>query len=176
MALSFNASSSPQLVNNCSSVTNDIPRPVFNVGESCLVDGKYYSQGDYNQLRRRNLEMFENKYMEILNDNTMDEYRRHRNLACIMNSLMDNIVNVTQQNNTRFTSNQSMENLIEQNKINIEKNEDQLLLNKDINLVKEHRVLSSDSRNKRIDMYYIVMFSLIVGIVIVILILQNFVL
>lgn len=176
MALTFNAFSSPQLVSNCSNVTSNIPTPSFNVGESCFEDNKYYSQGDYNQLRRNNLNLFEEKYMEVLNDNTLNEYQRHQNLACIMNKLMDNIYTVTEINDTNFKTNQGLENLVEQNKINIDKNEDQLLLNKDIKLVKEHRVASSESRNKRIDMYYIILVSLIVGIVIVILILQNFVL
>lgn len=178
MALTIDASNSPQVISDsyCSSITNNIPTPSINVGESCLVNGNYYSEGDYNQLRRNNLNMFEEKYMEILNNNSLNEYQRHTNLACIMNKLMDNIVTVTQQNDTRFKKNQRLENLVDQNKINIEKNEDQLLLNKDINLVKDHRVASSESRNKRIDMYYIIMVSLIVGIVVVILILQNFVL
>lgn len=178
MSLTLDASNSPQVISdsNCSSITDTIPTPSVNVGESCLVNGNYYSQGDYNQLRRTNLNMFEEKYKEILNDNSLNEYQRHSNLSCIINKLMDNIVTVTQQNHTRFRKNQRLENLVHQNKINIEKNEDQLLLDKDIKLVKDHRVASSESRNKRIDMYYIIMISLIVGIVVVILILQNFLL
>lgn len=180
MALNFDASNSPEVVSDsyCSSIVNNqnIPLPSINVGESCLIDGKHYSQGDYNQLRRNNLNMFEEKYMQVLNDNSLNEYQRHNQLSCIMNKLMDNIVTVTQHNDSSFRRNQALENLIEQNKINLEKNEDQLLLNKDIQLVKDHRVLSSEARNKKIDMYYIIMVSLIVGIIIVILILQNFVL
>ena len=41
--------------------------------------------------------MFENKYREILNDNTMDVEDM---ISCIMNSLMD--MYVTQQNNTNL--------------------------------------------------------------------------
>ncbi len=176
MASSFNAAISPQLISNCSSVTDNIPTPSYNVSETCIVNNNKYSQGDYNQLRKNNLNMFEQKYMQVLNDNTLNEYQRHSNLACVMNKLMDNIVTVSQQNNTRFMSNQGLENLIEQNKINIDANQDKLLLNKDIKLVKDHRVASSDKRKKRIELYYIIMVALIVGIVIVILILQNFVL
>lgn len=72
--------------------------------------------------------------------------------------------------------NQALHNLVKKNEIHIDKNEDALMKDKDIKLVKDHRVASSESRNKRIDLYYIIMVSLIVGIIVVILILQNFVL
>ena len=120
--------------------------------------------------------MFEEKYMNVLNNNTLNEYQRHHQLACIMNKLMDNIVTVTGQNDTRFKKNQAIQNLIKQNEIAMDKNEDALMKDKDIQLVKDHRVASSNARARRIDMYYIIMVALIVGIIIVILILQNFVL
>ena len=77
------ASSPPGLVTayECSS-TNNIPTPSYLVGESCIVDGKIYSQGDYNQLRRSNIDAFEEKYMMVLNDNNiLNEYQRHQQLA-----------------------------------------------------------------------------------------------
>ena len=178
MALSMDAANSPQVVSDsyCSSITDNIPTPSFNIGESCLVNGKYYAEGDYNQLRKNNITMFENKYMAILNNNRINEYQRHNQLACVMNKLMDNIVTVTEQNDARFKKNQALHNLVKKNEIHIDKNKDALMKDKDIKLVKDHRVASSEARNKRIDMYYIIMVSLIVGIVVVILILQNFVL
>ena len=178
MALSMDAANAPQVVSDssCRKITDNISTPSFEIGESCLVDGKYYSQGDYNQLRKNNINMFEEKYMNILNNNTLNEYQRHHQLACIMNKLMDNIVTVTGQNDTRFKKNQAIQNLIKQNEIMLDKNEDSLVKDKDIQLVKDHRVASSNARSSRIDMYYIIMVALIVGIVIVILILQNFVL
>jgi len=178
MALSMDAANAPQVVSDssCSRITDNISTPSFEIGESCLVDGKYYSQGDYNQLRKNNIGMFEEKYMNILNNTTLNEYQRHHQLACIMNKLMDNIVTVTGQNDTRFKKNQAIQNLIGQNEITLDKNEDSLMKDKDIKLVKDHRVANSESRSRRIDMYYIIMVALIVGIVIVILILQNFVL
>ena len=42
-----------------------------------------------------------------------------------------------------------------------------LMKDKDIQLVKDHRVASSNARARRIDMYYIIMVALIVGIIIV---------
>ena len=54
---------------------------------------------------------------------------------------MDNIVAVTGQNDTRFKRNQNLETLIEQNKIHLDKNKDVLIKDKDIQLVKDHRVV-----------------------------------
>ena len=178
MSNSMDASSPPGLVtaSECSPITTDIPTPSYLVGESCIVNGKTYSQGDYNQLRRNNINAFEEKYMRVLNNNRLNEYQRHQQLACIMNKLMDNIITVTDQNDDRFKGNQALENLIEQNKIHLDKNKDALVKDKDIQLVKDHRVATSKSRTKRIDMYYIIMVSLIIAIVLVIFILQIFVL
>ena len=148
-------------LSQCNSMNFNLP--TFPAGESCILDDKTYTTGqDFNEMRRYNLERIESEYNRILGEPNLNEYERHTQIVCLLNKLMDNVIRATEINATNYNKLSNKQNIVDSNKSLMSSQESVISKNEDSSLVTKYRNETSESRNNKLKMEFLIYVVLII--------------
>lgn len=147
----------------CSNIISNIELPSYQIGESCVHNGRKYAKSDkdFVSLRNEYLESLNSEYREITNDMSLTDFEKHSKLLCLLNKLLENITAISNNNQELLHKNLEKEQLARENERIIETNTTLKHKGKNAELVKDAEVFGSEKNTKRTRVQYIIFITLI---------------